>query len=180
MSDVSSLKPGSLAISNSMTTTLAQRAVALEAVCNEIDQNDGVITDEMIARFDDAKLAVAEKVDSWIWYLDTLKTMAINAKVQKKRAEKAQKSLKGIQDGLNAYLKSLIQTTPDVPFRGKTGALYIHKSPPGVAYSFVFDKKTLYNAIDPALLDMEPTLAPYVKAVTGWVLDGSRVMADLP
>lgn len=159
--------------------SLMQVAAALEQVCNEIDAMDGVITDEMIRRFDDAKLALSAKTDRWILYIDALKHMTTSLKDRKERAAKALKSVEALQTRLKEYVKFVIEQNPDVPFRGEEGSLYLHGNPESVRYSFDFEDKTFYRCVHSEVLAMEPSIVPYVKAGTVWIIDGDKVKADL-
>lgn len=161
------------------TSSLAGRAVELELICQEIDAADGEISDALIARFDDAKLALSAKVDGWILYLDAIKYMAEALKERKERAAKAQKTAEALQARLKDYLKHVLVANPGIPFKGEEGSIYLHKNPQGVRYAFQFEDKTFYRTVDRALLDMEPSMNSYVKQATVYMLDGEKVKQDL-
>ncbi len=161
------------------TTTLARCASELEQVCAELDANDGEITSEMIARFDDAKLGLEVKVDGWIKYLEMIKVMAGAAKERKERSAKAQKTLENLERRLKEYVKSLIEATPGVPFKSPAGTLAVQRNPEAVKYTFDFPDKTFYRTVDAALVDMEPSLNAFVKSFQVLVIDGEKVKEAL-
>lgn len=186
MSDPNSLRDGTKVSSTSTALTpkprspsLAACAAQLELIFQEIDNFDGEITTEMVARFDDASLAVSAKTDNWIWYLDTLKFMIAGLKERKDRATKAQKSAEALNARLREFLRGILQSNPGVPFKGNDGSLALQKNPESVSYAFDTESKTFYSIVPPATLTMFPDLRPYASGVTVILIDGARVKADL-
>ena len=151
----------------------------LESLCTEIDANEGVITDELLARFNDAKLALSHKVDNWIGYLDSIKNMVETLKERKERVTRAYKVADGLQKRLREYLKFVMQASPSLPYKGEEGSLYLHGSPESVKYAFEFTDQTFYKIVDPTILQLEPSINDYVKVTTCYLIDGVKVKKDL-
>lgn len=160
-------------------TTLARCAAELEAVCAELDANDGEITDAMIARFDQATMAMTAKVDGWINYIESVKGMAGIAEARKVRATKRHETLVNLHKRLKARIKELMLLAPGIPFKGSEEQLYLHGHAEAPEYAVTFAKKALSNVVDQALLEMEPGLGDYCKSVTTWVIDGDKVRTAL-
>ncbi len=159
--------------------TLASVAAELALLLDEIDSHDGEITADIIARFDDASLAVADKCDRWIGYLDSLKAMSAALKERKDRAAKAQKSVDALQARLKDYLKGVLATNPGVPFKGSEGSLALQKNPESVRYAFTRDERTIYAVVPQATLEMFSDLHNYVTAITSLVVDSVKVKEAL-
>ncbi len=160
-------------------TSLARYATDLELVCQEIDNADGVISDELMARFDDAKLALSDKADRWINYLDMLKGMAETLKERKDRAAKAQKTAEALQKRLREYVKFVIEQNPGIPFVGTEGRITLQNKAEGVAYAFAIPDKTFYRVCDKTSLELEPSLLPYIQVSSVMTVDHDKVKADL-
>ena len=159
--------------------TLASVAAELALLLDEIDTHDGEITADIIARFDDASLAVADKTDKWISYLDSLKAMSAALKERKDRAAKAQKSVEALQARLKDYLKGVLSTNPGIPFKGSEGSLALQKNPESVRYAFTREERTVYSVVHPNTLAMFNGLGAYVTEIRSLVVDGAKVKADL-
>ncbi len=159
--------------------SLARYAADLEAICLEIDEETGEITDELVKRFDDARLALADKTDRWIGYLDAIKHLEAAAKERKDRAGNAQKTFAALNKRLRDYIQFVIESSPGVPLKGSEGSLALQKNPESVKIDFDGVDKTFYRVIDPTLLKLEPTLNEYVKTITCYVIDNDRLKADL-
>lgn len=158
--------------------SLARSAAELDLICQEIDAADGEITEDMIARFDDARLAIAERTDGWIRRLEAAKFMVEALKERKERVVKAHKALEALHARMKDYLKHIMIANP-VPFKGTEGTLYLHRNAQAVCYAFQFEDKTFYRTVDRALISMEPSISPYVKEVVIYLLDSEKVKADL-
>lgn len=158
---------------------LGQYALELDLVCQEIDANDGIVTDDMLVRFDSATVDLATKVDGWLWYLDTIKAMIEALKERKDRAAKAHKAAENLQKRLKEHVKWTIQQTPDIPFKGNEGSIYLHRNPPGIELSFTLEDKSIYKTVPDALMQIEPSIGEYTKEITVKVLDMERLRNDL-
>lgn len=164
---------------NAPKPSLAGYAARLEQIFDEIDNLDGEITEEVMARFDDASLAVAGKVSGWIYYLDALKAFGLALKERKERATKQLKASENLQARLREYLKGIIIANPGVPFESSEGKLCLQDNPESVSYSFTTENKTFYSTVPAATLAMFPQLRSYLTGVTILVIDGPKVKADL-
>ena len=159
--------------------SLARYAADLEAICLEIDEETGEISEELIKRFDDARLDLATKCDNWIGYLDALKALVAEAKERKERAAKAQKTFEGVNKRLRDYLKFVMETNHGLAFKGTQGKLALQSNAAALKVDFELADKTIYKAIDPTLLELEPSLNHYVKQISCYVLDTERLKEDL-
>lgn len=160
--------------------SLAKYAAELEAVCSEIDDTDE-ITEDLIRRFDDAKLALGDKVDRWICYLDSAKFLVAALKEKKERLTKALKVTETLQSRLKDYAKYVIESVPERKHLtgSNEGTLYLHKNPEGIKYSFDFKDVTFYRTVEKALIEMEPSLNSYVKVASCYLVDTDKIKADL-
>lgn len=159
--------------------SLAAYVFELEQICSEIDEETGVISDDLVLRFNGASLALADKVDGWIGFLDALKVSLAEAKERKERADNARRAFEAMNKRLRDYLKFVMETHPNTPFKGSEGSLALQRNPESVEIDFTTVDKTIYKAIDSSLLTLEPSLNNYVKAITAYVIDTERLKADL-
>ncbi len=159
--------------------TLAFYAADLEAACIEIDSHDGEIPPDLMKRFECASLALSAKVDRWIGYLDGVKGMILMLDIRSKRAAAALKAARTLQEGLKGYIKFVMLSTPNVPYKGNAGTLYLHGQAAQPKYSFVFPDKSVANVVDDAFIKMEPSIVPYLVPVTHQVLNTEKIKTDL-
>lgn len=180
MSELDSSKPSPTALSTSRRSeSPAAYALELELVCQEIDAAEGDISPELMKRFEGAKYALAEKTDRWIGFLDAAAAMVEALKVRKDRAAKALKTAEALQKRLKGHVKFCMEQTPNVPFKGDSGSLYLHRNPEGVEIDFALEDKTAYKTVDSALIEMEPSLAHYVKQLNFYAIDTTKLKNDL-
>lgn len=145
----------------------------------EIDAAEGEISEELVKRFDDARLAIAERADRWIFTLDGMKALVAALEERKERAVKAHRTAVNLQARLREYLRFVVASNPGVPFKGDEGTIYLANNAESVDYTIAFEDKTYRNVVDRALVDMEASIRPYVKTFEVAVLDGAKVKADL-
>lgn len=160
-------------------TSLAHYATEVELICQEIDAVDGPIPPELVARFAAAQGELVGKVDRFIGFLDALKSRVALLKEHRDRATKAIRAAEGFERGLKEYVRTTMQAMPGIPYKGETGAFRLQRNPPSLKIDFPRDDKTIYQAVDPVMLTLEPTLADYVKTVTAYVIDTEKLKAAL-
>lgn len=159
--------------------SLAEIACDLEAACMEIDASDGEISPDLMKRFECANLALSTKVDRWIGYLDGVKGMIATLEVRAKRSAAALSAARSLENGLKKYVKMVIETTPNVPYKGESGTLYLHGEGDKLKFNFKFCDKTVREVVEPAFAEMEPSVRPYLMDVTHQIINKEKLKADL-
>ncbi len=159
--------------------SLADIAADLEAVCTAIDSENGEISEALIERFKFAELALRDKVDRWIGYMDGLDGMIATLEIRSKRAAAALKTARSFEKRLKAGMKFVIEQNPNLTFKGESGTVYLHGQAETVEYEFKFGDKTVREVIDPAFIAMEPGVIPYLVPVTHQVIDETKLKIDL-
>lgn len=119
------------------------------------------------------------EVDYWINRLEASKAILAAREERAKRMKTALNTARSINRYLNDTIKQKIRANPNVVFRGAIGCLYLHKSPKALKIDFERAEKTVYGVVDKSLLDLEPQLNQFVKAVTHYVIDTDAVKAAL-
>lgn len=147
-------------------------ALVLAELCEQVDSGAD-LDRELVARFDDAKLTLADAVDRRIAF-DTWIKGAIEAS-RAARADWDQRTqlLKRIHEAFKAKTLAIVEASPDVPFVGRFGRLASQKSPPAIKLSFG-DKQ-----LTPQLIDMFGIDERFVKTVTTQTIDIDAVKAAL-
>lgn len=171
---------------------LAEAAAELEAVCDEIDNHDGVLTEEMLARFNHAELSLAHRVDCWINYVDGAKALVAHLKDRKERATKAYRAAQNLESRLRGFLCLQLQSRPGIPFKGeKEGSLVLCKNSQlklWIAYeaderthpeTLAIRDKTVYDVVPDELLMIEPSMSNYVKERAFKTLNKELLREDL-
>jgi hypothetical protein len=169
-----------------MSTELASRdqslsayAADLEAICTEIEMCDGEIPQDTMARFEFANLALQAKCERWIGYRDAIDGMITALEAKAKRSQAAVRGAKALKTYLDNGMKFVIESNPNLTFKGESGTLYLHGQAPAVRYAFKFEDKTVYRTVEPIVAQMEPSVVPYLKDVTYQVIDSEKLKADL-
>lgn len=130
-----------------MTTSLATISLTLEKIADEIESLD-VIPEEMLATFDDAKLAHAEKVGA---YVHVIKRTQMEQAYYEERAEKLKRRAKTyarIETALKDRLKFQIEQTPDLPWRSVDGdRVRAQKNNPSLEVTLPVDKRTISSIL---------------------------------
>ncbi len=159
--------------------SLSKYAADLEAICTEIELCDGELPKDLMQRFEYANLALQNKCDRWIGYVDAMKAMIGVLEQRSKRAATALKTARGLQEYLENGMKAVIETNPNLTFKGESGTIYLHGQAETIDYAFKWGKKTVDYVVDPAFIQMEPSVSPYLTTVTYQVIDRDRLKADL-
>ncbi len=159
--------------------TLAEYAFEIEKVCDYIDNFEGPIPESLIKAFAEKQADLATKVESWIGFLDAVKSRIELLKEQKERVTKAVKTAENFQRGLKDYLRYVLEAAPSVQYKCDTGRIALQKNPRSLKIDFETKDVTVYNQIDKALIDLEPSLNAYIKPVTLYVMDNEKLKADL-
>ena len=161
--------------------SLAEHAVSMEALCNEIDDNeDDELPAGLIERFMSAQVGLSTKVDSWIGYLDAAKARILLLEEMKARVKKAIRSAKTVNEGMKGYIEHVLRSTGEkVTLKGSTGTLYLHGQAPSLKLTVKTSEKTVYNVIDPTMPDFEQSMVPYCQQVTFLSLDRDKLVAEL-
>ena len=159
-------------------STLAEYALEVELACREIDDADDIST-SIAERLSSATGDLVTKIDRYIGMIDAVKSRVSLLKEQRDRIVAAVKTAESFDKQLKNYVKYVIQQMPNIPYKGSTGSLYLHKNPKSVKVDFAFPDKTVYAVVDAAALQLEPSLIGYVKSVSLNVMDRERLKADL-
>ncbi len=160
-------------------TSLAKYATEVELVCQEIDNCEGEIPAELIARFAAAQGDLVGKVDRFIGFLDAVKSRITLLKEHRERATRAIKAAENFERGLKEYVKGTMQAMPGLPYKGEAGGFRLQRNPPSLKIDFPREDKSIHQAVDPAMLRLEPTLDDYIKHVTVYVIDTEKLKAAL-
>lgn len=165
-------------------TTLARYALDVELACDEIDACETPeIPNELVTRLTDAQGALADKCDRYIGLLDALSSRIELLKEQKRRIKRAIEVGETLQGRVKDHVKYvLLVSSKDgkkIPMKGTTGSLALHANPPKVEIDFVTTDRQVYRCLDESALQLEQSIAPYVKTVTLLQLDRDKLKADL-
>lgn len=159
--------------------SLAKYAADLEAICTEIEMCDGTLPADLMQRFEYANMALQQKCDRWIGYVDAMDAMIGILEQRSKRAATALKTARGLSEYLKTGMKSVIEANPNLTFKGENGTIYLHGQAEKPKYAFKFGEKTVRLVVDPAFIQMEPSISPYLRTVTYQVIDEPSLMATL-
>ncbi len=170
--------------------TLGEAVVELELVAREIEEVTSDLSDAMLERFSRAQLAVSERTDAWIQYLDAAKVLVAAGKDKRDRVERAYRAAQNLEKGLRRYLRFQLEAHPDVPFKGSLGSLRVQKNPEALrvdheardgetAAEISIRDVTVRGVIHDRLFDLDPSLRGYAKEVTFTVLDREKLKGDL-
>jgi hypothetical protein len=111
--------------------------------------------------------------------LSAVKARIDQLKEHRDRVAKAVKSAERFQERLKGYVKFVMQTFPDVPYKGTSGRLALQNNPESLKIDFETKDVTFYKAIDRALVGLEPSLNTYIREVVVCILDNDKIKADL-
>lgn len=159
--------------------SIAEIAADLEAVCTEIDMENGEIKPELMKRFEFAQLALRDKCDRWIGYIDGLKGAIATLKSRSDRASAALRTAQSFEKQLKFYMKQVLEQNPNLTFKGEGGTIYLHGEGDKIKYNFKFGDKSVAEVVETAFIDMEPTVRPYLIDVTHQVINKEKLKADL-
>ncbi len=107
--------------------SLAELALIMDMICNEIDESNTVPL-ETVQALDDMKASIGERTDAWIARLDAAEMlMEANAKRAARAVAEKQRN-EALVDRIKAYLLWLVDTNPGVLFKGETGKLTTQKN----------------------------------------------------
>jgi hypothetical protein len=151
----------------------------MEALANEIDDVTGEIPKELLEKLWAAHNNVKTKTDEWINYLDVQVGFEAIYAEKKKRLDTQIKRIHHLQNSLKSYLKYILQSNPEMVLKGDEGRICLQKNPPALDISFERKDKVFYKAIDQSFAAFEPSLSPYLKQVSCFVVDTERVKEDL-
>ena len=146
-------------------------------LCDKIDDMEEV-EGELVERFMNLKLEHKEKVDSWIYILDQVKSRTAFLKDRKKRLEKAYKLCQNLEIRMKEYLRFVINNT-SVPLNGNEGRIYLHGSAEKVDHNIKTENKSVYNAVDQSITGFVPDISPYLKEIKFYSLDVTKIKEDL-
>ncbi len=161
--------------------SLAEHAAIVEAICNQIDDNeDEELPEGLIQKFMEANLDLARKTDNWIGLLDAVKARINLLDDMKLRVKKALKAAKTLDQSMKDYVKFVIAGTEGrIPLKGTVGTLYAHSNPEGLHVTVKTTEKAVYHVVDPAMPDWDQSMLQYCRQVTFLTLDKDKVRADL-
>lgn len=158
--------------------TLKDAVTDLEVVMAEID-DAAEITDALLTRFEAGRNSVAEKVDGWILYLDSLKGMQAALKERHERVRDALKKTEALQKRLREYVAFQLASHPSVPFKGTEGSLYLRKNPGALKISYDLPDKTVYGVVPHEIVGREPSMLPYLDSIEFVILNKEKLKADI-
>lgn len=154
----------------------------IEALAAKVDQeaeSTGDIPKPLLDELWAKRAELCDKVDAWINYLDGLAGEEAVLALKLKRAQEALKRCQARQLSMKNYAKYVLLTHPEIPLKGSEGKICLQKNPPALDISFERKDKVFYKAIDESFATFEPSLSPYLKQVTCFVVDTDHVKEDL-
>lgn len=160
--------------------TLAQYATDFEMVCARLDTADQ-ITPELIAEFDDKRLALADKVDRYIWRLDAGKMLLEQLDERAARAEQAARLMRGMLAKMKDYVKFTIESVPGrTMIKGNeqgTLSLQANGGTPKLEIDLPHHDLQWSKAVLPG--ELPEDAQDYLMHVSGSVLDTTKIRNDL-
>ena len=90
-------------------TTLSASLYKFAQLMEDIENNDGVITDEMLPVLSQAELTIAQKVDSYVNFSYCVKGQAEQIKVTIEKFEKQLKTIENLYARLRTNVKNLME-----------------------------------------------------------------------
>lgn len=159
-----------------MTTTLATLTQALEAVCDEIDGNETELTDDILDRFVDARLAHEAKVASYVHVIDTLKHTSNFYKEKAETYDRRARTYSRLRKNIEDRLLHLVKTHPDLPWKAATGEkIRVQNNPESLKLNFSVTTRSVSNIL--GTIDGIP--AEFIDVMTMHVLNAAAVKAFL-
>lgn len=122
-------------------------ASVLAEICDEMDNTEGAITDDMLARFEDASIDLAEAVDRRIAFDTWIKGATKAARKARDEWNDRVQKLKALHDRFKERTKAIIEDNPNLPYQGNLGKMRVQKSAPSVETTFG-DKELTKDLID--------------------------------
>jgi hypothetical protein len=154
----------------------------VESLCEEyeeIAERGETPPPDLVKKRTAAHESLKAEVDHWIGRMDASKAIVAIREERYKRLKTALNTARRIQAYISDVIHEKVKGNPEIVFRGNSGCLYLHKNPKAVKIDFATDDKTVYKVIDKTLIDMEPSLNAFVKAVTHYVIDHEALRAAL-
>lgn len=158
--------------------SLLSLTTELELICEEIEQTEGDITNEMLEKFNNAKLAHAEKIDNWCHVFRTIAHNSAFYSERSKTLARRAKTLEKLEASLKEYVKHIVKSSEaELPWKGTEGDyLRVQKSPESLKLDVMLDKRSFSNII------LGENLAPYknfIEVCTLYLLNKESVKSYL-
>lgn len=157
--------------------SLLEETQDLESVCEEIELNGGKITDELLAKFDNANLAHSQKVDKCC---GLLRTLTHNSAFYSERSETLKRRSETIDNlfvALKERWKEVVKAHPDLPWKGTEGdKLRVQKNQPKLIVDMGLDKRSFSNVMYGEEIDKYRN---FIDVLTLYLLNKEKVKAYL-
>lgn len=109
-------------------TSLAKTLLDFAEVMEQIEENDGVISDELLPALAETELAVAQKIDAYVGFYDAVRAQIERTKKTVERFKKTQNTLENLEQRLKDNVKHLMQTHDILSLQGEERSIKLQNA----------------------------------------------------